>query len=406
MKLITKSKILTKEFIRLTKQYEHASFATAWASSEHDAFKNLNAHPNKIKHSTIGLHFYQTAPEVLEQFKNHDHVRFILQTDGVFHPKLYLFWNTETDWALLSGSANFTKGAFAGNNQEMMLMMTGNSADFFQEIQSFLKQECFEQATTINDDGIKKYRELYLARQKTIQTLSNVYKSGKECSEMQQNILTTNILTYSWPDYLKTIQRDKHHDFLGRLDVLAYVKRHFQEYANFLDIDLEIRKFIAGLPNHAPTKLDYAWFGSTNSNGNFSKKISNENQEFAKAIDMIPLSGNISRADFVEYSQICKSAGYVNPVGVSTRLLAMKRPDLFFCFNGQNKEKMCKELGIKNIQNIDGERYWDEILQRIYDTPWFNNKPFTNDKIEIQAWNNRVALIDCIYYEPKSRVIY
>jgi len=59
-----------------------------------------------------------------------------------------------------------------------------------------------------------------------------------------------------------------------------------------------------------------------------------------------------------------------------------------------------KELGLS--QHLDAERYWDEILLRIYDTPWFNSsKP--GEPTEQQAWSGRVALIDCIYYEPKNK---
>ena len=131
MDLITSARELSKNFITLIKKYKYMSFATAWASTEHPAFQNLLEYQEKIQHSTIGLHFYQTAPEVLVQLQHNKNVRFILQTDGVFHPKLYLFWNTPTDWALLSGSANFTNGAFNGNNREAMLLTKGESVDFF-----------------------------------------------------------------------------------------------------------------------------------------------------------------------------------------------------------------------------------------------------------------------------------
>ena len=99
------------------------------------------------------------------------------------------------------------------------------------------------------------------------------------------------------------------------------------------------------------------------------------------------------------YNRIFQQAGYKNPIGVATRLLTMKRPDLFFCFNGANKEKICAELGLP--KNLNAERYWDEILLRIYDTAWFNSSR-PQDTIEQKAWDGRVALIDCIYYEPKK----
>lgn len=401
MELVTDTKKLSKTFINLTKKYRYISFATAWASTGHEAFRLLLEYQEKIQHSTIGLHFYQTDPEVLVQLQHNKNVRFISQIDGVFHPKLYLFWNTPTDWALLSGSANFTNGAFNGKNQETMLLTKGESADFFQEISRFLKNDCFDNAVEIGDEQIEHYRTLYHQRQKHIHTLSNHYPTGNKHSEMGKSILSTNILTYSWDKYFKIIQQDKNQSFKDRLDLLGYVKEFFQNNANFLSIDSEVRKLISGLFNNARAsqELDYGLFGSTNSNGNFHEKINDGNPRIAQAIDLIPLIGSVSKHDFLEYNRIFQQAGYKNPIGVATRLLTMKRPDLFFCFNGANKEKICAELGLP--KNLNAERYWDEILLRIYDTAWFNsNRP--QDKIEQKAWDGRVALIDCIYYEPKK----
>ena len=401
MELVTDTKKLSKTFINLTKQYRYISFATAWASTRHDAFRVLLEYQEKIQHSTIGLHFYQTDPEVLAQLQHNKNARFILQTNGVFHPKLYLFWNTPTDWALLSGSANFTNGAFNGKNQETMLLTKGESTDFFQEISRFLKNDCFDNAVEIGDEQIEHYRTLYHQRQKHIHTLSIRYLAGNKHSEMGKSILSTNILTYSWEKYFKTIQQDKNHSFKDRLDLLDYVKEFFQNNANFLSIDSEVRKLISGLFNNARAsqELDYGLFGSTNSNGNFHEKINDGNPRIAQAIDLIPPIGAVSKHDFLEYNRIFQQAGYKNPIGVATRLLTMKRPDLFFCFNGANKEKICAELGLP--KNLNAERYWDEILLRIYDTAWFNSSR-PQDKIEQKAWDGRVALIDCIYYEPKK----
>lgn len=348
---------------------------------------------SKIKHSTIGLHFYQTAPDVLIQLKSHKDVKFILQTDGVFHPKVYLFWNHEKDWALLSGSANFTNGAFNGKNQEVMTLFKGNDATFFSEIKTFLTDQCFQQAHYLNNAEIENYQKLYETRARPIKSLSNIYTEEKS-KKSDKNILGTTILTYSWKEYLELIKQDEHLAFLDRLRMLKYAHNIFTAHENFLDIEIEARKLIAGLPNTVDN-FHYGWFGTTRSNGIFSQAIRQNSKEFAKAIDQIPLTGEISRNDFLEYFKVCQSAGFENPIGVSTRLLVIKRPDLFFCLNEANKSGICRDLGIS--KNINAEKYWDEILMRIYDTPWFNSPPPKNDK---EAWNGKVALIDCIYYDP------
>lgn len=87
-----------------------------------------------------------------------------------------------------------------------MLLIKGESADFFQEISRFLKNDCFDNAVEIGDEQIERYRILYHQRQKPLQTLSNRYLAGNKHSEMGKSILSTNILTYSWEKYFKTIQ--------------------------------------------------------------------------------------------------------------------------------------------------------------------------------------------------------
>lgn len=401
VKLITSTKELRQTFSSLAEKYKNIAFATAWASAGHPAFKKLIKHKSKIQHSTIGLHFYQTDPEVLVEFQKHKNIKFILQTDGVFHPKVYLFWNTPTDWELLSGSANFTKGAFDGSNQEMMLLAQGQSSELFKDLIRFLVDDCFAKAKMLNEQKIKRYGVLYQERQKQIRTLSNCYAKDKKERRNKTDILSTSLLTLSWEDYFKKIRKNEYHLFTDRLDLLSYAKEFFQDKAGFLSRDLESRKLISGLPNNAKNmkNLGFGLFGTTRSNGKFFNLIKDGNLEIAYAIDEIPLVGEISKSDFLKYIKFFQKVGYDNPLGVATRLLTMKRPDLFFCFNNANKEGICKELGLS--KNIDAERYWDEILLPIYDTAWFNSDKPVEENIQ-KAWLNRVALIDCIYYKPRN----
>jgi len=49
---------------------------------------------------------------------------------------------------------------------------------------------------------------------------------------------------------------------------------------------------------------------------------------------------------------------------------------------------------------MDYERYWDEIIQRILDSPWWNSEaPNSNDALRV--WNGRAAMLDVIYYNDK-----
>ena len=58
-----------------------------------------------------------------------------------------------------------------------------------------------------------------------------------------------------------------------------------------------------------------------------------------------------------------------------------------------------KDFGIKKeIKTHEYERYWDEIIERIHKSDWFNSKK-PNNNVEEELWNNRVAMLDSIFYD-------
>jgi hypothetical protein len=98
MKLIINPTELETEFKRLTKQYKYFYWATAWAGVNSKHFDNLLADKDKIKKIVVGIHFYQTHPDFIETFLDTKNIQFVNQPQGTFHPKLYLFHNTDNDW--------------------------------------------------------------------------------------------------------------------------------------------------------------------------------------------------------------------------------------------------------------------------------------------------------------------
>jgi len=82
-------------------------------------------------------------------------------------------------------------------------------------------------------------------------------------------------------------------------------------------------------------------------------------------------------------------------LGVATRLLCMKRPDLFLPANNAS---------ISNIKRVfettpnTSEKYMS-LVERIWQYPWFS-APKPKDESEARLWRARVALLDAIFYEP------
>ncbi|WBA55416.1 hypothetical protein O7C57_11090 [Providencia sp. 21OH12SH02B-Prov] len=86
-------------------------------------------------------------------------------------------------------------------------------------------------------------------------------------------------------------------------------------------------------------------------------------------------------------------------VGIATRLLSMKRLDQFICYNEQNKKGLAEEFCLSK-RNLNYEEYWDLIIERIMDTPWWNSE-WPSSGIERSAWQGRVAMLDVLFYKEK-----
>jgi HKD family nuclease len=127
MKLVTNSLELEKEFLRLLKQYKAFYWTAAWAGIGSPVYKELCNQEVKIKQLIIGIHFYQTHPDFIERFLKNKGVKFIKQPEGTFHPKLYLFYDSDSKWELIIGSANFTKQAFSRNTETSILFTSKDS---------------------------------------------------------------------------------------------------------------------------------------------------------------------------------------------------------------------------------------------------------------------------------------
>ena len=78
------------------------------------------------------------------------------------------------------------------------------------------------------------------------------------------------------------------------------------------------------------------------------------------------------------------------PLASATRLLALKRPDIFVCIDDKNKKHLCEKYGIIE-RELTLDTYWS-LIMRIRESLWFKEYSTTIYK------KYQVALLDCIYY--------
>jgi len=68
MKLITKSGQIKTIFLDLLSNYQQYFWTTAWAGVGSEPYNDLKRLRKRIRKIVVGLHFYQTHPDFIEQF--------------------------------------------------------------------------------------------------------------------------------------------------------------------------------------------------------------------------------------------------------------------------------------------------------------------------------------------------
>lgn len=398
MKLISTNKDLEETLSRLIDSYHNIAFAVAWASADTYVFKLLINNKYRIRKSVIGIHFYQTHPDVLDAFLNSKSVRFLLQPTGVFHPKIYLFWSEDPlNWEALVGSANLTAGALNINSEVVLLVSSSDegSKPLFKKMK-LLIEKYWAAAEQINRDRASRYRLTWERQQDPLRRLSGQY--GK--TDPPKSPLDSSVMSMSWNEFYQEVRRDVNHMYKGRCEFLQFVRSQFTRHRSFASMDDDVRRTIAGLRNELNDK--WGWFGSMTGNGYFYQAVNQNNTHLAMALDIIPMQGPVIRSNYYNYISELKNAFPVNRLGiaVASRLLSMKRPDYFLCVNSQNRRELCKDIGIRQT-DMSYERYWEELVQRILDSPWWNS-PRPRTKQQRSVWEGRAAMLDAIFYRPPS----
>ena len=403
MKLLRHPEQLSREFHRLLESYDHVSCAVAWASVGFPASDALLRSQGKLRRSTIGTHFYQTHPVLIEKLIAHREVRFVLQPDGVFHPKLYLFW-TGSDWEAIVGSPNFTSGAFERNLEVALLIGADDpgAQETLQSIRSCL-QTYWALGRRLLPEDLAAYREVWRRKQHETKRLAGRFgtsrRSGQD-SDGGYDILSIDALRISWLEFLARVQtenerRDNPNCLHERLYVIMTVRGLFERYRSLASMPTADRQAVAGLPSGGEQR--FLWFGNMRGRGVFFSAVNNNNSTLSRALDYIPLNGPVSRFTYDQYFRMFRQVIPGNSIATGTRLLAMKRPDLFVCVDTKNQAGLCRAFGVP-ISTLDFASYYESIAERIWDSVWWNALEPAGTPAK-QIWGARAAFLDALFYE-------
>jgi len=392
MKFINSTEI-QPVFKQLMNEYDKYSWAVAWAGANFDLTDMLFNNSGKIKRMIIGIHFYQTHPDFIERFYKKKNIKFIMKPSGIFHPKLYLFENDKSEWAVIIGSHNFTNSAFSSNSEASVLITSEDkgSEEIKNDIDEYLNT-LWKQAVKLKQGDVIDYKELYRKQKPAIVSVSSKVKSAKSSGK-----LSLDIINMDWDEYFYKV---KENELEPRVRLLDKANSLFKQYATYREMTENERKGIAGIYNNSFEEDGYHWFafGRMSGNGYFHQAIKDNNKYVSDALDEIPMNGMVDSSNYKKFLKIFKKAlpEQNNPIGTATRLLAMKRPDYFICFNDANKDNLTEAFEVKKSINI--EQYWDLIIARILESNWWNDES-TKKGMESSVFNYRTAFLDNLYFD-------
>ncbi|MBO5298243.1 MAG: phospholipase D family protein [Candidatus Homeothermus sp.] len=387
MRLLISSEELQDAFATNIKDYDKFYCCVAWAGapSSFPIGKLLIKKSDRIEKAIVGLHFYQTHPDFIKTFIDHKGIRFIKETDGIFHDKIYLFVNSSKDWVAITGSSNLTNGGFIKNIECNVLFSNEDDKDgkMYKSLIDHIELN-WRKASSFTTEDLNNYMDSFNQQKPRRDVLKKVIRSTKH------SFNGASLLLMTWEEYCAKLQ---HHEGLTkRLNVLKEAHALFKSTNHFYELDEFDKKKISG---YRLKEAEDWWFFGTVSKGEILSEM--VDKRIGRAIDCIPLDGEVSRSQYDKYVQLfCDGEKWNNPIGSATRLLAMKRPDIFLCVNGENRAGLAHGLGIPQSQ-ITLENYWDEIVVPIQNAAWYNGIPKNIKQREI--FKNRVALLDSIYYD-------
>jgi hypothetical protein len=375
-KFISSNSEAKNEFLKLMNGYREYYWTVAWADFNFDISKELVKNESRIRKLVIGLSFYGTNPDFIKRFHKHRNVKFVTnETTGTFHPKLFLFKNTPSDWQVIIGSGNFTKAAFGVNTEVFLLINSEKNPSMLSDIEKFIESQ-WNLSKTVNklfvDDYIKKKKKFRQTKPK-----------------LPQRGIITPVYDKTWREYFRLLQKG---GFENGLALQHWVRRQFSRQPLFHKMKLDIRKAIAGF-GYVEDDIEFGCFGTTYARGYFKQAVIERPEVISAALNAIPRTGKVTEKDYDNFIEIFGKEFESQELACATRLLCLWRPDYFVNFNGKNKARLADALNTKPSR-VNYDSYWSLIVEPIKNTNW---KPVGAKQKEV--FKHRAALLDRIYYE-------
>lgn len=209
-----------------------------------------------------------------------------------------------------------------------------------------------------------------------------------------------------WPIFTSIIKDQAQLQSLTeRLALMDYVAQlRSQSFEQMIEED---RLVFSGkhTVKHDPSifQFDVEWFGSTKGAKIFHNLLQIHPQEFDHALSHIPLEGVVTKDQYQAFEQAFKAIfsdhtdGDKAPLVAATRLLAMRRPDVFIAVTNNNLSVLCQGLNIAKFNNQDFDSYYHDMVLSLHSFHWYNQAAPTDEQ-ELKLWNIRAILVDLFLF--------
>jgi hypothetical protein len=380
--VITEQGELLRAYVDLVNWASELHLVYAWASSgggsaPHWAALDLK----KVRKAVIGTHFAQTEPAALAAINDRGVLKVIPETAGVFHPKV-LLGTLDGHTRAIVGSSNFTGGGF-GKNTEINVLLEGLSAvQPMQDIIGFVNDQWNRpDAGKPTPAWLKEYERRWRLRPRppaapplgSKPTRAPLIPADVNVDfDMYYDLIADQDgRRLKGGDTIYVFDREKG----SYLQEAEACRAGFRASRKFAAMPRDARRLIGGWGEDTT-----GFFGSMRGAGRFMHTVLAAPATIAKYLDKLPLTGKVETKLIGQVLGGLVGIDGIS-IGTASRLLTVKRPDLFLSVNNANRA---------GIKALFGGAPWNGVGQylalhdQLWALPWFNSDaPEAGDPLRV-----------------------
>lgn len=364
----------------------------AWAGAKQGKAEHWKALSlDKIGRALIGTQFAQTEPWVLETLQASTcELKVVLDSEGTFHPKLAIGRRKDGSVRVLMGSSNLTVGGFEKNTELNLLLEADANDRQIEKIITFF-DACWTRGTALEQipGWLEDYRVAYARRP----------RAQGAVPMAPWRLESVGSLTMGWARYVEMIRAQNGRPITSIFRIAirgakpSYqfefegAARAFAGHRSFAALSPEERRFVMGTVGSSGLLGNMAVAGD-------AKSIAFRTpRKIAVWLDRIPLKGDVS----VVLPDVLRGILALHGIGlgVASRLLVAKRPDVFVSVNNGSRARLVEIFG-RDIKTV---AHYLNFLEIVWSTEWFQS-PRPQDAEERFIWDHRAALLDAVLYVP------